>query len=143
LTAIAEAKTVCIERKAESRAAGHRSPKGQMSKTLFEKIVAREIPAQIVYEDDLVIAFRDVKPGAPVHVLIVPKKAIPRIAEVKAEDQAVLGHLLLKAAQVADKVGLSSSGYRLVVNNGPDAGESVPHLHMHILGGRNLAWPPG
>jgi histidine triad (HIT) family protein len=114
-----------------------------MSKTLFEKIVAREIPAQIVYEDDLVIAFRDIKPGAPVHVLIVPKKAIPRIAEAKPEDHAVLGHLLLKAAQVAEKVGLKSSGYRLVINNGPDAGESVPHLHMHILGGRNLAWPPG
>lgn len=114
-----------------------------MSKTLFEKIAAREIPAQIVYEDDLVIAFRDVKPGAPVHLLIVPKKPIPRIAEAKPEDHAVLGHLMLKAAQVAEKVGLGSSGYRLVVNNGPDAGESVPHLHMHILGGRNLAWPPG
>jgi len=114
-----------------------------MSKTLFEKIVAREIPAQVVYEDDLVIAFRDIKPGAPVHVLIVPKKAIPRIAEAKPEDHALLGHLMLKAAHVAEKVGLASSGYRLVVNNGPDAGESVPHLHMHILGGRNLAWPPG
>jgi histidine triad (HIT) family protein len=114
-----------------------------MSKTLFEKIVAREIPAQIVYEDDLVIAFRDIKPGAPVHVLIVPKKSIPRIAEAKPEDNAVLGHLMLKAAHVAEKMGLGSSGYRLVVNNGPDAGESVPHLHMHILGGRTLAWPPG
>src|SRR5947207_15728430 len=109
-----------------------------MSKTLFEKIAAREIPAQIVYEDDLVFAFRDIKPGAPVHVLIVPKKPIPRIAEAKPEDHSVLGHLMLKAAQVAVKVGLGSSGYRLVVNNGPDAGESVPHLHMHILGGRNL-----
>jgi histidine triad (HIT) family protein len=114
-----------------------------MSKTLFEKIVAREIPAQIVYEDDLVIAFRDIKPAAPVHALIVPKKVIPRIAEAKGEDHAVLGHLLLKAAHVAEKLGLSSSGYRLVINNGPDGGESVPHLHLHILGGRNLAWPPG
>jgi histidine triad (HIT) family protein len=114
-----------------------------MSKTLFEKIVAREIPAQIIYEDDSVIAFRDVKPAAPVHALIVPKKPIPRIAEAEEMDQAVLGHLILKAAEVADKLGLKSSGYRLVINNGPDAGESVPHLHMHIIGGRSLAWPPG
>jgi histidine triad (HIT) family protein len=115
----------------------------QMPKTLFEKIASREIPAEIVYEDDLVFAFRDIKPGAPVHVLIVPKKPIPRIADAKPEDHALLGHLLLKAAAVAEKVGLSKSGYRLVINNGPDAGESVPHMHMHILGGRSLAWPPG
>ena len=114
-----------------------------MSKTLFEKIVAREIPAQIVYEDDLVIAFRDIKPAAPVHALIVPKKPIPRMAQAKPEDHALLGHLILKAAHVAEKLGLTASGYRLVVNNGPDAGESVPHLHMHILGGRSLSWPPG
>jgi histidine triad (HIT) family protein len=114
-----------------------------MNKTLFEKIVAREIPAQIVYEDDLVIAFRDIKPAAPVHALIVPKKPIPRIAEANAADHAVLGHLILKAAHVAEKLGLGASGYRLVINNGPDAGESVPHLHLHILGGRHLAWPPG
>jgi histidine triad (HIT) family protein len=111
--------------------------------TLFEKISARQIPADIVYEDDQVLAIRDLKPGAPVHVLIVPKKPIPRIAEAKVEDEQVLGHLLLKAAEVADKLGLKSSGYRLVINNGPDAGESVPHLHCHILGGRSLAWPPG
>ena len=114
-----------------------------MSKTLFEKIAAREIPAQIVYEDEQVLAFRDVKPGAPVHVLIVPKQPIPRIAEAKPEDHQVLGHLMLKAAQVAKDLGLSQSGYRLVINNGPDAGESVPHLHCHILGGRSLSWPPG
>jgi|SRR3954471_4418330 len=113
-----------------------------MSKTLFEKIVAREIPAQIVYEDDLVIAFRDIKPAAPVHVLIVPKKPITRIAEAGPADHAVLGHMMLKAAEVAGQLGLTS-GFRLVVNNGPDAGESVPHLHMHILGGRHMAWPPG
>src|SRR5205807_855384 len=98
-----------------------------MSKTLFEKIVAREIAATIVYEDDLVIAFRDVKPQAPVHVLIVPKKPIPRIAEAKPEDHQVLGHFLLKAAEVAEKLGLTKSGFRLVFNNGPDAGEAVPH----------------
>jgi histidine triad (HIT) family protein len=114
-----------------------------MSKTLFEKIAAREVPATIVYEDDLVLAIQDIKPQAPVHVLIVPKKPIPRIAEAKAEDQQVLGYLLLKAAEVADKLGLSKSGYRLVFNNGPDAGEAVPHLHCHIIGGRHLAWPPG
>ena len=114
-----------------------------MSKTLFEKIIAREIPASIVYEDDRVLAFKDINPGAPMHVLIVPKKPIPRIAEARAEDQEVLGHLLLKAAEVARQLGLTQGGYRLVINNGPDAGESVPHLHLHILGGRRLAWPPG
>ena len=114
-----------------------------MSKTLFEKIIAREIPAAIVYEDDLVLAFRDIQPAAPVHVLIVPKKPVPRIAEAQADDQKLLGHLLLKAAEVAAKVGLKQGGYRLVINNGADGGETVPHLHCHILGGRHLAWPPG
>jgi histidine triad (HIT) family protein len=111
--------------------------------TLFEKIAARQIPAEIVYEDDLVMAFRDIKPGAPTHVLIVPKKVIPRIAEAGPEDEKILGHLLLKAAEVARQLGLQSTGYRLVINNGPHAGETVPHLHCHILGGRSLAWPPG
>ena len=114
-----------------------------MSKTLFERIAAREIPAKIVYEDELVLAFNDINPKAPIHVLIVPKKPIPRIAEATAQDQSVLGHLLLKAAEVADKLGLKKSGYRLVFNNGPDAGEAVPHLHCHILGGRKMGWPPG
>jgi|SRR5947209_1094864 len=114
-----------------------------MSKTLFEKIVAREIPADIVYEDELVLAFRDAKPQAPVHVLLIPKQVIPRIAEAKPEDHKILGHLLLKAAEIAAKLGLKDTGYRLVFNNGPHAGESVPHLHCHILGGRTLAWPPG
>ena len=114
-----------------------------MSKTLFEKIAAREIPAQIVFEDDLVLAIRDIKPAAPVHVLIVPKKPIPRIAEAKPDDHKVLGHLLLKAAEVAKSLGLNEGGYRLVINNGPNAGESVSHLHLHILGGRHMSWPPG
>lgn len=114
-----------------------------MSKTLFEKITAREIPAEILYEDDLVIAFRDIKPAAPTHALIVPKKPIPRIAAAAPQDHAMLGHLLLKAAHVAEKLGVANSGYRLVINNGPDAGESVPHLHLHIIGGRQLEWPPG
>ena len=111
--------------------------------TLFEKITARQIPADIVYEDDLVLAFRDLKPRAPTHVLIIPKKPIVRLADAQAADELLLGHLLLKAAQVAGQLGLQTSGYRLVINNGPDAGESVPHLHCHILGGRALAWPPG
>lgn len=114
-----------------------------MSKTLFEKIIAREIPASIVYEDEQIIAFRDIKAQAPTHILIVPKKPIPRIGEAKPEDQQVLGYLLLKAAELARQLGLAQSGFRLVFNNGPDAGEAVPHLHCHMLGGRQLAWPPG
>ena len=113
-----------------------------MSRTLFEKIAAREIPAAIVYEDDQVLAFRDINPQAPVHVLIVPKQPLPRIAEAGPQDQALLGQLLLKAAEVARQLGLAN-GYRLVINNGADGGETVPHLHCHILGGRHLAWPPG
>jgi histidine triad (HIT) family protein len=111
--------------------------------TLFEKIIARQIPARIVYEDEHVCAFHDITPHAPVHVLIVPCKPIPRVGEAGAEDAAVLGHLLLKAAVVARQLGLAEGGYRLVINNGRDAGESVPHLHCHILGGRSLQWPPG
>ncbi|HXR46170.1 MAG TPA: histidine triad nucleotide-binding protein [Candidatus Limnocylindrales bacterium] len=114
-----------------------------MSKTLFEKIIAREIPAQIVYEDDLVLALRDINPQAPKHVLIIPKKVIPRLAEAKADDQPLLGYLLLKAAEVAGQLGLNEGGYRLVINNGADGGETVPHLHVHILGGRYMNWPPG
>ena len=111
--------------------------------TLFEKIIAREIPAKILYEDDVVIAFQDIKPQAPTHVLIITKKPIPRISEAGPEDQSALGYLLLKAAEVADKLGLKQGGYRLVFNNGPDAGEAVPHIHCHILGGRKMEWPPG
>ncbi len=114
-----------------------------MSRTLFEKIIAREVPGTILYEDDLVVAFRDIKPQAPTHVLIVPKKPIPRISEAKPEDVKVLGHLLLKAAEMAQTLGLSKSGFRLVFNNGPDAGEAVPHLHCHLIGGRQMRWPPG
>jgi histidine triad (HIT) family protein len=113
-----------------------------VSKTLFEKIAAREIAAQIVFEDDLVLAIRDIHPQAPTHVLIFPKKVIPRIGEAPADDQKLLGHLLLKAAEVAKQLDLKN-GYRLVINNGADGGETVPHLHVHILGGRHLAWPPG
>ena len=114
-----------------------------MSKTLFEKIIAREIPAAIVYEDDSVLAIRDIHPQAPMHILIFPKKVVPRIGEAKADDQQLLGHILLKAAEVANQAGLTPGGYRLVINNGADGGETVPHLHVHILGGRPMTWPPG
>lgn len=111
--------------------------------TLFERIIARQIPAKIVYEDDQVLAFHDIQPQAPVHVLVIPKKSIPRIGEALIQDQALLGHLLLKAADVARSLGLESSGYRLVINHGLDGGESVPHLHCHLLGKRPMNWPPG
>lgn len=111
--------------------------------TIFERIIAREIPAQIVYEDADVFAFRDVNPQAPVHVLIVPRRVIPRVGEASETDAAVLGRLLLASRTVAERLGVLDSGYRLVINHGRDAGESVPHLHVHLLGGRHLAWPPG
>jgi histidine triad (HIT) family protein len=110
--------------------------------TIFEKIIAREIPAKIVWENDDAIAFHDVNPQAPAHILIVPKKVIPRLAEATEADRATLGNLLLAAAEIAKKLGLKG-GYRVVINNGPDAGESVPHLHVHLLGDRALSWPPG
>jgi len=110
--------------------------------TIFEKIIARQIPADIVYEDDLVAAFKDINPQAPTHILIVPKKTIPRIEDATEEDKLLLGHLLLKAKEVAKKLGLTG-GFRFVINNGPDAGEAVPHLHFHIIGGRKMGWPPG
>jgi histidine triad (HIT) family protein len=114
-----------------------------MAKTLFEKIAAREIPAEVIFEDDLVMAIRDINPQAPTHILIFPKKLVPRIAEASAEDGKLLGHILLKAGEVAEKAGLTKNGYRLVINNGPNGGETVPHLHIHILGGRHMKWPPG
>ncbi len=111
--------------------------------TLFERIIARQIPAKILFEDDQVVAIQDIQPQAPVHVLVIPKKPIPRIGEALVEDQSLLGHLLLKAAEVARNLGLDATGYRLVINHGRDGGESVPHLHCHLLGKRPLAWPPG
>jgi histidine triad (HIT) family protein len=114
-----------------------------MSKTIFEKIIAREIPGDFLYEDDLCACFRDINPGAPVHLLLVPKRVIPRIAEAQDGDQELLGHLLLTARRVALEQGLGETGFRLVINNGSDGGETVPHLHIHILGGRELDWPPG
>jgi histidine triad (HIT) family protein len=113
------------------------------AKTLFEKICDKEIPAAIVYEDDRCVAFRDISPQAPQHLLIIPRKAIPRIGLASEDDAALLGHLLLTATKVARAEGIAESGYRLVINNGPDGGEAVPHLHVHLLGGRQLQWPPG
>jgi histidine triad (HIT) family protein len=110
--------------------------------TLFEKIIQRNIPADIVYEDDQVLAFRDINPAAPTHVLVIPKKPISRIGAADTDDQSLIGHLMLKAAEIAQELKLEN-GFRLVINNGPDGGESVPHLHCHILGGRALQWPPG
>lgn len=114
-------------------------------KTIFQKIIDREIPAPLVYEDDLVAAFNDINPQAPTHILIVPKKLIPRVGEASPEDQATLGALLLAAGRIAEKLGASprEKGFRLVINHGRDAGESVPHLHVHLLAGRSLQWPPG
>ncbi|MFL6527584.1 MAG: histidine triad nucleotide-binding protein [Chthoniobacterales bacterium] len=110
--------------------------------TIFEKIARREIPADIVFENNEIVAFHDVNAQAPVHVLVVPKRVIPRIAEANDSDADVLGRLLLAARDVAKQLNLVS-GYRIVINNGPDAGETVPHLHVHVLGKRQLAWPPG
>jgi histidine triad (HIT) family protein len=112
-------------------------------KTIFEMIIDREIPADIAYEDDICICFHDIAPQAPTHLLVVPKKRIVRIAEASTEDQATLGHLLLTVQKVAQQEGLTESGFRTVINNGKDGGEAVPHLHLHILAGRQLLWPPG
>jgi histidine triad (HIT) family protein len=111
--------------------------------TLFEKIVAREIPAKLIHEDDDLIAFHDINPQAPIHVLIVPKRAIPRLAATTESDQLLLGKLLFTAQNLARSLGIVETGFRVVINNGRDGGESVPHLHVHLLGGRPLAWPPG
>jgi histidine triad (HIT) family protein len=111
--------------------------------TLFEKIAAREIPARIIQEDEDLIVLHDINPQAPVHVLIVPKKPIPRLAQATAEDGKLLGKLLLKAQEMAKSLGVAESGFRIVINNGHNGGETVPHLHVHLLGGRLFAWPPG
>ena len=112
-------------------------------KTIFQKIIDREIPAKLAYEDDHCIAIHDINPQAPVHVLVIPKKPIARMTEATLADQAVLGHLLLTAAALAKKLGVAESGFRIVINNGRDGGETVPHLHVHLLGQRPLGWPPG
>ncbi|PZU95117.1 MAG: histidine triad nucleotide-binding protein [Pseudanabaena sp.] len=112
-----------------------------MSETIFSKIIRKEIPAAILYEDELALAFRDVNPQAPVHFLVIPKKAIAKLSEATEDDQSLLGHLLLVANRVAAQEGLT--GFRLVTNCGAEAGQTVFHLHIHVLGGRSLDWPPG
>ena len=113
-----------------------------MADTIFDRIIRKEIPARIEHEDNLCLAFHDVAPQAPVHVLVIPKRPIASLADVAADDQEVLGHLIVVATELARKLGLET-GYRLVVNCGPDGGQSVDHLHVHLLGGRRLGWPPG
>lgn len=110
--------------------------------TLFQKIIAREIPADIEHEDDLCIVIRDIQPQAPVHLLVIPKTPIPRLGEATDEQGSILGHLMLTARDMAKKLGLSD-GFRVVINNGPHGCESVPHLHVHLLGERQMQWPPG
>ncbi len=111
-------------------------------KTLFQKIADREIPGEFEYEDELCMAIRDIDPKAPTHILVIPKKPIPRVGDALADDKELLGHLLLTAGQVAQKLNLEK-GFRITINNGPDGGEAVPHLHVHLLGGRQMSWPPG
>ena len=111
--------------------------------TIFEKIANREIPAEIEYEEADFLAFHDTNPQAPVHILIVPKRCIPRVGEATAADADLLGRMLTASGKIARQLGVYDSGYRLVINNGHDAGESVPHLHIHLLANRKLGWPPG
>jgi histidine triad (HIT) family protein len=113
-----------------------------MSDTIFSKIIDRSIPADILYEDDLCLAFRDIAPQAPIHVLVIPKKPIAKLADTTSQDHALLGHLLLTVKRVADQLGLDN-GYRVVINSGEDGGQAVYHLHLHLLGGRAMQWPPG
>ena len=112
-----------------------------MEDTLFSRIINREIPADIVYEDDLCLAFNDISPQAPMHILIIPKKPIVKVADAESDDAQLLGHLMIKAGEIAKQRGYDD--FRLVINNGAGAGQSVFHLHIHILGGRPFSWPPG
>ncbi|KAB2641025.1 MAG: histidine triad nucleotide-binding protein [Verrucomicrobia bacterium] len=112
-------------------------------KTLFEKICDKDIPATLIHEDEHCVAFHDIAPQAPLHILVVPRQPIPRLALATPADATLLGHLLLTAAKLACDAGLAQSGYRVVINNGPHGGEAVPHLHVHLLAGRQLQWPPG
>jgi histidine triad (HIT) family protein len=113
-----------------------------MSKTIFQRIIDKEVPARIAYEDDLCLAFHDVNPQAPVHVLVIPKKPVKSVADLSEADQTLVGHLMLVCGRLASELKLDG-GYRVVANVGPDAGQSVDHLHFHIIGGRPLGWPPG
>ena len=112
-----------------------------MAETIFSKIINQEIPCEKVYEDSLCLAFRDIQPQAPIHILVIPKKPIPSLREAKEDDSALLGHLLLMSAKVAEQQGLQH--WRTVINTGSEAGQTVFHLHIHIIGGKELSWPPG
>lgn len=114
----------------------------ETTETIFSKIIRREISADIVYEDNLALAFKDVNPQAPVHIILIPKQPIAQLADAEAKDHALMGHLLLTAKRVAGQAGLDN-GYRVVINTGADGGQTVNHLHIHILGGRQMKWPPG
>lgn len=114
-----------------------------MNETIFSKIIRKEIPANVVHEDDHCIAFHDVSPQAPTHVLVIPKKPIVNVADIGDDDAELMGHLWLTIRNVAKQLGLAEGGYRVVVNCGKDGGQSVDHMHFHILGGRALGWPPG
>lgn len=114
-----------------------------ISSCIFCKIISKEIPSKIVYEDDEVLSFHDINPQAPVHVLLIPKKHIPSLAEITENDQAILGKLLISASKIAKKLGISEDGYRLVINTNRDAQQTVFHIHIHIIGGRPMSWPPG
>ena len=111
--------------------------------TVFKKIIDKEIPADVVYEDDLCLAFRDIDPKAPTHIILIPKKEIPSMAEVSEDDKELIGHLYIVASKIAKDEGISDSGYRLVVNTNNEGGQEVYHLHIHLLGGRQMTWPPG
>jgi histidine triad (HIT) family protein len=111
--------------------------------TIFRKIIDREIPADIIYEDELCLAFRDINPQAPIHFLVIPRQDLGSLAEAEPDHHTLLGHLLLKAAEVARSEGLVENGYRVVLNTGPQGGQTVDHLHLHVLGGRYMGWPPG
>lgn len=113
-----------------------------MAKTIFKRIIDKEIPAKLIYEDDLCLAFHDVNPQAPMHVLVIPKQEISGVAAIADADAPVVGHLLVVIRKLAEQLGLGD-GFRVVINNGPAAGQTVDHLHLHLLGGRNLGWPPG
>jgi histidine triad (HIT) family protein len=114
-----------------------------MKDCLFCRIVDGKIPATIVYDEDDIVAFRDINPQAPVHVLVVPRKHIPGFGQLGAEDETLVGKLARSTARIAEQEGVFQSGFRVVINNGPDAQQSVPHLHMHVIGGRPMSWPPG
>lgn len=113
-----------------------------MGETVFSKIIRREIPADIVYEDDLVLAFKDIAPQAPTHIVLIPKKAIANISQAESNDHALMGHLLLMVKKITEQLNINN-GYRVVINTSEDGGQTVDHLHLHILAGRHLDWPPG